>query len=101
MKISGAKSKAIIPQWLFESNVVTLALFRFQVWVRKKIEGRKTDEELGQARRFKAGAVTCLELRAYLGNQVGRGDSPGCLAAEALVLIVANARSSKKIVHDL
>ena len=101
MEISHAEANSVLPKGLFEPEIVALALFRLQIWIRKKIKRGKADEQLRQARRLKSGAVARFQLGADHWNDVGRRDSPGRFATETFVLVPANARRGEQIVNDL
>src|SRR5260370_2387596 len=60
VKVSHAEANSILQDRLFEPEVVTLTFLWAQIWIRETIESRKADEQLGQARRLKSGAVPRL-----------------------------------------
>src|SRR5437016_3796742 len=101
VKIRRTEAKAVLKERLLEPEIVSLAFLWLQIGIREKIECRKTNEQLGQARRLKSGAVARLQLGTDLRNDVGRRDSPGGFATEAFVLVPTDTRRGKQIVDDL
>ena len=98
-EISGAEADAVVEQRLLEAEIVAAAGLRQQARIAHEAE-RPLPVELIEIGRLEAGAVARLELGFGDRDDEGRRHAPGVVAAEGVVVVVANIGDKEKPLGD-
>jgi hypothetical protein len=91
MEIGDAELDALVEQRLLEAEIVADAGFRLQVRVGVEAVRRVAVIKFVERRRLEPGAEAGFEFGAGFGNEKGRSNPIGGLAAELAIGVVTNA----------